>query len=344
MKSPAIIKFSRARFTGPHIFACFATIAFFALGLNIARSQQSSDGEVHALPVQGGVYMLVGAGGNITVQTGQQGVLLVDTGRADASAKVLAAIKQITNKPIRYILNTRYADDHTGGNDNLRRAGITITGANVAGNLTDASQGAAIFAHDNVLARMSAPSGQQAPTPPGAWPTQTYFSNEKEMYFNEEAVEMIHATGNSDGDSIVFFRRSDVVSAGDLFNTTGYPEIDLAKGGSLQGVIEGLNVILHLAVPAHEEEGGTLIIPGHGRLCDEADVVEYRDMVVIVRDRIRAMLKKGMTLEQVKAARPTYEYDPRYGAKTGPWTTDMFVESAYKSVAARNDGKTDAKK
>ena len=146
---------------------------------------------------------------------------------------------------------------------------------------------------------------------------------------------MMHAAGNSDGDSIVFFRRSDVISTGDLFNTVGYPEIDLGKGGSLQGVIDGLNVILHLAIPAHEQEGGTLIIPGHGRLCDEADAVEYRDMMVIVRDRIRAMLKKSMTLEQVKAARPTYEYDPRYGAKTGPWTTDMFVEAAYRSLAAK---------
>lgn len=329
------MNFPRIRFMGPRAAACVAVVALFGAGAKVARSEQSADGEVHTLPVQGAVYMLVGAGANITVQAGQQGVLLVDAGRADASAKVLAAIKQITDKPIRYILNTRYADDHTGGNDNLRKAGVTITGANVAGNLTDATQGAAIFAHDNVLSRMSAPSGQQAPTPTGSWPTLTYFGNEKELYFNGEAVQMIHVSGNTDGDSIVFFRRSDVVSAGDLFNTTVYPEIDLAKGGSLQGVIDGLNVILHLAVPAHEEEGGTLIIPGHGRLCDEADVVEYRDMVVIVRDRIRAMLKKGMTLDQVKAAKPTFEYDRLYGATTGPWTTAMFVEAAYKSLSQK---------
>ncbi len=333
------MKYLPVRFTSRRLAAfaasCVALIALFALSPKLARSQEGAVGEIHVLPVQRGIYMLVGAGGNITVQSGPQGVLLVDTGRAEASPAVLAAIKQITNKPIRYILNTRFAPDHTGGNDNLRKAGVTITGANVAGNLTDATQGAAIFAHDNVLARMSAPSGQQAASPTGAWPTQTYLSNEKELYFNDEPVQMIHAEGNSDGDSIVFFRRSDVVSAGDLFNTTGYPEIDVAKGGSLQGVIEGLNVVLHLAIPEHEEEGGTLIIPGHGRLCDEADVVEYRDMVVIVRDRIRAMLKKGMSLEQVKAAKPTYEYDPRYGAKNGPWTTDNFVEAAYKSMAAK---------
>ncbi len=303
-------------------------------GVKVAFSQSARDGEVHVLPVQGNIYMLVGAGGNITAQVGKQGVLLVDAGRAEASAKVLAAIQQITPKPVRYIVNTRYADDHTGGNDNLRKAGVTITGANVAGNLTDATQGAAILSHDQVLSRMSAPTGQQSPTPPGAWPTLTYVGSEKELYFNDEAVQIIHATGNSDGDSLVFFRRSDVVSTGDLFNTNVYPEIDVAKGGSIQGVVEGLNVILHLMVPAHEQEGGTLAIPGHGRLCDEADVVEYRDMIAIVRDRIRAMIKKGMTLDQVKAARPTYEYDPLYGAKSGAWTTDMFVEAAYKSLAA----------
>lgn len=329
------MRFFPIQFTTPRLTACATAIALLAAGAKIGRCQENSGAEVHSLPVQGAIHMLVGAGGNITVQTGAQGVLLVDAGRPDASGAVLAAIRQINNKPIRYILDTRYADDHTGGNDNLRKAGVTITGANVAGNLTDATQGAAIFAHDNVLAHMSAPSGQQSPSPTGAWPTQTYIGNEKELYFNGEPIQMIHAEGNSDGDSIVFFRRSDVVSTGDLFNTTGYPEIDLAKGGSLQGIIEGLNVILHLTIPAHEEEGGTLVIPGHGRLCDEADVVEYRDMVVIVRDRIRAMLKKGMSLEQVKAARPTYEYDPRYGSKTGPWTTDQFVEAAYKSLAAK---------
>jgi cyclase len=319
----------------PRAVGAVAVVALLVAGAKIAMPQQTAGGEVRVLPVQGNISMLVGAGGNITVQAGKQGVLLVDAGRESASAQVLAAIKRITDKPIRYILDTRYGDDHTGGNDNLRRAGITITGANVAANITDVTQSAAILSHDNVLNRMSAPTGQKSPTPPGAWPTATYAGNEKEMYFNDEAVQMIHASGVTDGDSIVFFRRSDVVSAGDLFNTTGYPEIDVAKGGSIQGVIEGLNIVLHLMVPAHEQEGGTLVIPGHGRLCDEADVVEYRDMVAIVRDRIRAMIKKGMTLEQVKAARPTFEYDPVYGAKTGAWTTDMFVEAAYRSLAAK---------
>jgi len=319
--------------------AALALILSIGAGAKLALSQQpaqtSSDGEVHVLPVQGNIYMLVGAGANITAQVGKQGILLVDAGTADASPKVLAALKKLTDKSIRYILDTRYADDHTGGNDALRRAGVTITGANVAGNLTDVTQSAAILAQDQVLARMSAPTGEKPPTAPGFWPTLTYLGEEKELYFNDEAVQMIHANGTTDGDSIVFFRRSDVVSTGDLFNTNSYPQINVAAGGGIQGVIEGLNVILHIMVPAHEQEGGTLAIPGHGRLCDEADVVEYRDMLAIVRDRIRDGIKKGLTLDQIKAAAPTYEYDPLYGAQSGSWTTGMFIEAAYNSLAPK---------
>jgi glyoxylase-like metal-dependent hydrolase (beta-lactamase superfamily II) len=319
--------------------AVLALALSLGIGAKLALSQQSAqtsnDGDVHVLPVQGNIYMLVGAGANITAQVGEQGILLVDAGTADASPKVLAALKKLIDKPIRYILDTRYADDHTGGNDALRRAGVTITGANVAGNLTDVTQSAAILAHDQVLARMSAPTGEKPPTAPGFWPTLTYLGDEKELYFNGEAVLMMHANGTSDGDSIVFFRRSDVVATGDLFNTTTYPQIDVAKGGSIQGVIEALNVILRIMVPAHEEEGGTLAIPGHGRLCDEADVLEYRDMLAIVRDRIRDGIKKGLTLDQIRAARPTYEYDPLYGANSGRWTTDMFIAAAYNSLVAK---------
>ena len=301
--------------------AALALLLSIGAGAKLALSQQpaqtSSDGEVHVLPVQGNIYMLVGAGANITAQVGQQGILLVDAGTADASPKVLAALKKLTDKPIRYILERAIRRSHRRQRC-VRRAGVTITGANVAGNLTDVTQSAAILAQDQVLARMSAPTGEKPPTAPGFWPTLTYLGDEKEMFFNGEAVQMMHARGTSDGDSIVFFfRRSDVVSTGDLFNTTTYPQIDVAKGGSIQGVIEALNVILRIMVPAHEEEGGTLAIPGHGRLCDEADVLEYRDMLAIVRDRIRDGIKKGLTLDQIKAARPTYEYDPLYGVNPG---------------------------
>ena len=304
----------------------------------LAIAQQNS--ELHTLHVQGNVYMLVGAGGNITVQIGNDGVLLVDTGLAQMTDQVIATVKQlakpITNRPIRYIINTHVHPDHVGGNEKLRAAGTTITGGNVAGNISNATEGAAVLAHDEVLQKMSAPTGTQAPTPTGAWPTDTYDGDRKELFFNGEAIQMFHpGPAHTSGDSIVFFRRSDVVSTGDIFLTTSYPIIDLQNGGSLNGIVDALNFILDLTIPAEKQEGGTMVIPGHGRLCDEADVVEYRDMVTIIRDRIADMIKKGMTLEQVKAAKPTRDYDPLYGATTGFWTTDMFVEAAYKSLAAK---------
>jgi cyclase len=314
-------------------------LLIFVAALPLIASAQQNSG-LHSLHVQGNVYMLVGAGGNITVQIADDGVLLVDTGLAQMSDQVLTAVKElakpVTNRPIRYIINTHVHPDHIGGNEKLRAAGRTITGGNVLGTITDAAEGAAILAHDEVMKRMSAPTGVQAPTPSGAWPTDTYDGDRKELFFDGEAIQIFHpGPAHTNGDSIVFFRRSDVVSTGDIFVTTSYPIIDLQNGGSLNGIVDALNFILDITIPAEKQEGGTMVIPGHGRLCDEADVVEYRDMVTIIRDRIADMIKKGMTLEQVKAAKPTRDYDPLYGATTGFWTTDMFVEAAYKSLTAK---------
>ncbi|HTW63243.1 MAG TPA: MBL fold metallo-hydrolase [Bryobacteraceae bacterium] len=291
--------------------------------------------ELHILPVQGNVYMLVGAGGNITVQVGSMGVLVVDTGLAQYSDKVLAAIRTLSTKPIHYVINTHVHPDHVGGNQALAKAGggsaREVTLINTPGET--AALSVQIIAHQNVFDRMSVPPAGQKPYPEDAWPTDTYLGTEKELFFNGEAVQMFHPkAAHTDGDTIAFFRRSDVVSAGDIFVTNGYPVIDLKNGGSLQGEIDGLNQILDLAIPAHHEEGGTYIIPGHGRLCDEFDVVEYRDMVTIVRDRIQAMIKKGMTLDQIKATRPTLDWDPRYNTPGAFWTADMFVEAAYQSL------------
>jgi cyclase len=291
--------------------------------LQIRAAQMPSDGEVHVVPVQGNVYMLVGAGGNIAVQIGDEGVLVVDTGLAAMSDKVLAAIRKLSPKPIRYILNTHLHPDHVGGNEVIGKAGSTTGGGPTT-----------VIAHENVLARMSAPLGKPGAAAPGLWATDTYFPESKDFFFNEEAVMLYHdPAAHTDGDSIVFFRRSDVVVSGDIFVTTSYPVIDSVSGGSVQGIIAGLNRILDLTVPKHEQEGGTYVIPGHGHLCDESEVLEYRDMVVIIKERIEEMAKRGMTVEQVKAAKPTLDYDLHYGANTGPWTTATFIEAVYRDVS-----------
>jgi glyoxylase-like metal-dependent hydrolase (beta-lactamase superfamily II) len=289
--------------------------------------------DVHILPVQGNVYMLVTPTGNVTLQIGAEGALLVDTSRAETSDAIVTAIRSLTDKPIRYIINTSADADHIGGNKPIAMRGSTIAGGNMG---TAAAASATIYAHENVLNRMTAPAGTEPPTPPEAWPTDTFFTPRKELFFNGEAIEILYQpTAHTDGDSIVFFRRSDVISAGDLFLTTTYPVIDTARGGTLDGLIAGLNRMLDIAIPKDKQEGGTYIIPGHGRLCDEADLLEYRDMLTIIRDRIRDQIRQGRSLAQVKAARPTQDYDGRFGATSGSWTTDMFVEAAYASLAAK---------
>jgi glyoxylase-like metal-dependent hydrolase (beta-lactamase superfamily II) len=280
--------------------------------------------------VRDGIYMIVGAGGNTTVQVGDDGVLVVDTKLAAAADVLLDAIRQISPKPIRYVINTHWHADHVGSNELIAKSGSTIAGGNVSGAISDAAQGAAVIAHENVLVRMS---GQATPPPFDAWPTDTLFMPQKDMHFNGEAVQILHQpVAHTDGDSLVFFRRSDVLSTGDVFTTTGYPVIRSEDGGGIDGVVAALNRIIELTVPQEKQEGGTLVIPGHGRLSDEADVVEYRDMVTIIRDRIKSMVDMGMTLRQVQAAKPTADYDGRYGASSGLWTTEQFVAAAYESL------------
>jgi glyoxylase-like metal-dependent hydrolase (beta-lactamase superfamily II) len=293
-----------------------------------------ANAEVHTLKVQGNVYMIVGPGGNTAVQVGDSGALVVDTQYEEVSDKIVAEIRKLTSKPIRYVINTSADVDHTDGNAKISRAGAPVIGGNLGAVAFD--NGATIVAHENVLRAMSEGGEGKADTNADKLPTTTYFQGQKEIFFNEEPViVMFEPSAHTNGDSMVFFRRSDVIATGDIFNMNGYPVINVDKGGNIQGVIKALNVVLDITIPKHEQEGGTYVIPGHGRLTDEHDVLEYRDMVTIIRDRVQTMIKKGMTLAQVKEAKPTFEYDGRYGATTGPWTTDMFVEAVYKSLSAK---------
>jgi glyoxylase-like metal-dependent hydrolase (beta-lactamase superfamily II) len=332
---------TRARFN-----VAFATFALTTLACLAVAAQQAGGGggqnfdnvEVKLQKVQGNVYMLVGAGGNVTVQIGTDGVALVDTQFAPMSNKILAAVRTLSQGPLRYIINTHSHGDHVGGNENLKKAGATIAGGNVTLDIGDAAQGAQIISHINAYKHMSARVNGQYAAPVAAWPTSTFIGDDKKLYFNGEGIQIVHQpSAHTDGDSLVFFRRSDVVSAGDLFVTTTYPVIDVERGGGIQGIIAGLNTLLDITIPKDKQEGGTYVIPGHGRLCDEADVLEYRDMLTIVRDRIQDLVKKKSTLAQVKAARPTLDYDRRYGATSGAWTTEQFIEAVYKNLSAKQD-------
>jgi cyclase len=286
--------------------------------------------QIETLKVRDNLYMLVGSGGNITLQVGNDGVLIVDTQFAPLSQKIVAAIRKISDQPIRYIINTHHHGDHTGGNAALRLAGATVSGGNMAGAIRDSGVGAAIVAHENVLNHLSAAKGPQALASDG-WPTSTFFGKKKELYFNNEGIEIIHVpAAHTDGDSIVFFRRSDVISAGDVFGTTSFPIIDIPNGGSYAGIVKAVERLVDIIIPVYGQDGGTLVIPGHGRLSNLGDVLNYREMVIVVRDRIQGMIDAGMTVEQVKAAKPTKGYDPVYG--TGFMTPDRFVETAYQSL------------
>jgi glyoxylase-like metal-dependent hydrolase (beta-lactamase superfamily II) len=312
------------------------------------------------------IFLIPGAGANganVAVQVGRDGAAMVDTGSAENADKLLATVKYLENlensipqplgyasetrsminfnsvppvEGIRWIINTSVGSEHMGGNEKISGGGVTISGGNVG---TYAPSGAAIFAREELLARLSDTKPGQRPTPQGMLPTDTYslpqmkFSN----FVNGEGIMLYHAPhATTDGDTIVYFRGSDVIVAGDLFRQDTYPVIDVEKGGTIQGVLDALNHILDLSIPEFREEGGTMIVPGHGRLSDSADVGYYRDMCTVIRDRVQDMVNRGMTLQQVKASKPTMDYDLRFGATTGSWTTDMFVEAVYKTLRPKN--------
>jgi glyoxylase-like metal-dependent hydrolase (beta-lactamase superfamily II) len=312
------------------------------------------------LPLRGTVYLLVGAGSNITVSTGREGTLLVDAGTAQMADKVVVTVNQLSKavnaspraampclgcagnefasflgtvaspappKPIQFIVNTSADVDHVGGNAKIAAAGTTYGGGPGQGAFVGVlRQSATIYAHEQVLQRMV-----DVETPTAGQPTET-FPTDFKQFFNGEGIHLIHEkAAHSDGDVIVHFRGSDVIAAGDILSTTTYPVFDPARGGSINGIVDSLNHLLDLAIAEYQTEGGTLIVPGHGRVCDSADVATYRDMVTILRNRIQDMVTRKMTLAQVKAARPTKDYDPRYDVPQ--WTKDQFVEAVYRSLS-----------
>jgi cyclase len=301
------------------VAGCTAILALAPLAL---AQTQHQDVAFEVLHVQGNVYLFASTLGNVTVQVGKDpghdGVLLVDAGPAQLTERIVEEIRKLTHEPVRYIVNTSADADHTGGNEGLAKPG------NRAFYLQPE---VGVFAQDNVLERMSL-AGSGAPA--AAWPTLTFDSG-KSLQFNGETVQIFaEKSAHTDGDSMVFFRGSNVLSTGDVFLTTGYPVIDVKRGGSIQGEIAALNHILALSVPRSMQEGGTMVIAGHGRLCDQADVVEYRDMMTIIRDRVAELMGRGKTLEQVKEARPTRDYDRRFSTPT--WTGNMLVEAIYQSL------------
>jgi glyoxylase-like metal-dependent hydrolase (beta-lactamase superfamily II) len=339
MKTPTI---ARVTPTAAGSFA-LAVLLVSSFGLP-ASAQQKPAGNLDLVQIRPNFYVIAGAGGNILVQTGPEGVILVDSGRGDMSDQVLATIKSITPAPIRYIINTSMNPDHVGGNDKLARAGLSIlpgavaAGAGLDDDLVSNSGRASVLAHENVLTRMTAATGADA-VPFALYPTKTFAFRLYSMYLNGEGIQALHMPeATTDGDLVVFFRRGDVIATGDIIDTTRWPLIDTKRGGTVQGELDALNRLMDLAilnVPIQWNPDRTLLVPGHGFVYDKLDLLEYRDAVTVVRDRVQDLIEQGKTLAQVKTANPTLGYRGQYGADSGPWTTDMFVEVIYNELAAK---------
>jgi len=344
------------------LVAVVAGVGLTAAPLAQQNRTPSSSAQVEVTPVRDNIYVFTSSGVNVVASVGRDGVFLVDTGLEQNVEPLLAAMADLQKmlefkrpaverfaaeghsstllepyyrveppKPIRYVANTTFAPDHVGGNARLRNAGKTFTGGNVAGQIDAAKEGAAILGYEELVDRMV-----KAKFPVDALPTETFFGDHMKLshFFNGEGVVLYHApAATTDSDSIVNFRRSDVFATGDIFRMSAFPKIDLDKGGTIQGVLAALNRLIDMSVAEFRTEGGTMFVGAHGRIGDLADLTYYRDMCTIIRDRVQDMLKKGMTLSQVKAAKPAEDWEGRMGTDPN-WTADMFVEAVYKSLAA----------
>jgi cyclase len=301
---------------------------------------------LEAIEVQPDLYLIAGAGANIVADIGSDGVVLVDTGTADRAEEVLALIRHLTSKPIRYLINTSAELDHVGGNAVLSLAGLPIVPAGYKRDGFSGRDFSPILAEQHVQDRMASGTDPTSSLPMAAWPTSTYSiesgESQRKLFLNGQGIQLLYQkAAHSDGDSLVHFRRSDVLVTGDIFDATRFPVVDPKKGGSVQGIIDSLNNMLDIAIsptPFPYQEGGTLIVPGHGRICMTTDLVEYRDMVTIIRDRVQAGITKGQTLAQVEQSNPALGYRRRYGSDTGPWTTHMFIEAIYNELKSAPGG------
>jgi cyclase len=287
--------------------------------------------DVHVLNVRGNVYMLVGAGCNITVQVGEAFVVVVDAGLPQFSDEVIATIRKLSSLPIMFLGNTSSDADHTGGNAKLVPAGGALPNATMGFSREDEKDttrlklfpGATIVASLNTVNRTEEEAGRI---------NAIGFESEGFKLYNNEPVVFYHMPkAHTDGDSIVLFRSSDVVSVGDIFTTASYPVIETSNGGTVSGFLDAINDLIEILVPKYGEEGGTYVIPGHGHLSDRADVVNYRDMVTMIQGRVQDMVKSGMTLEQVQAAKPTLDFDGIYGADGGR----KFTEIVYRELTKK---------
>ena len=329
--------------------AVVAAVIILALasGSTRALAQQAQGDGLTLVQLRPNFYVIAGAGGNIVMQVGPEGVILVDSGTTENADKVLATIRRVTDLPIRYIISTSMDLDHVGGNDKLARAGLSIlpgavvAGAGLSDDLVSNSGRASVLAHENVLARMTAATAPAIPF--GLFPTKTFAYRQYAMYLNGEGIQVIHMPASlTDGNTVVFFRRGDVIATGDIIDTTRWPVVDIKRGGTVQGEIDALNRLMDLSilnVPLQWQPERTFLVPGHGFVYDKLDLLEYRDAVTVVRDRVQSLLDEGKTLAQVKAANPTLGYRSQYGSDSGPWTTDMFVETIYNELAAKKGKK-----
>lgn len=323
--------------SGAVLAAGFAVLAAGAVNAQQIRTAQQmpfpedpdfDSLEIETLHVQGNVYLLAGAGANVAVQVGERDILVVDAGYLEMSDKLLAAIRELSSGTIRTIISTTLADDHTGGSGALVAAGsLNQAGPGVGGRPNEGD----LIGHANLLLLMATIGQDEISTE--RWPPSTYSVAKKDLHSNGEPVEIIHQEAATSGDSMVWFRKSDVIATGELFNMTSFPYIDVDNGGHINGVLEGLNDLLDIMVPAHLQEGGTMVIPSHGRIGDEHDVLEYRDMLTIIRDRVQNAVDRGWTLQQIQDMSPsaTYEFEPRFDRDPN-WTAEMFVEAIYQNL------------